>query len=270
MTVGLATGCRLGLDPILGEHHPFTLYFAAVAISAWYGGFWPGALSILLSYFAADWFFISPRFQFNWPHDNLDEFLALIAFLFSGFAIAITSNIMRRALAHSRRKQQELEREIVERRRAEDALRQAQSQLRRHAGFLEKRVEERTAYLSDTIHSLQGVCYHIAHDLRAPLRAMDGFSTLLVRECSPQISAAGEGYAHQIIQASQRMDLLIHALLEYGRLGHSDFPLGPLALKPAINRVIDHFPRRLQPAAPSSVSVMIGPPMCSVTKIYWI
>jgi len=65
MTAGLPTGCRLGLDPILGEHHPFTLYFAAVAISAWYGGFWPGALSILLSYFAADWFFISPRFQFK-------------------------------------------------------------------------------------------------------------------------------------------------------------------------------------------------------------
>src|ERR1041385_5111581 len=69
MTVAVATGCRLGLDPILGEHHPFTLYFAAVTISAWYGGFWPGAFSIVLSYFAADWFFIAPRFAFNWPHD---------------------------------------------------------------------------------------------------------------------------------------------------------------------------------------------------------
>ena len=97
LTVMLATFLRLGLDPVLGEHHPFTLYFAAVAIASWYGGLGPGAVAIVLSYFAADWFFITPRFEFNWPHENLDEFLALLAFLFSGFAIAITSNIMRRA-----------------------------------------------------------------------------------------------------------------------------------------------------------------------------
>src|SRR5689334_10365044 len=81
--VGLATLLRIILDPVLGEHHPFTLYFASVAIAAWYGGLGPALVATLTSYFAADWFFITPRFEINLPHENLDEFLALIAFVFS-------------------------------------------------------------------------------------------------------------------------------------------------------------------------------------------
>src|SRR6266704_6267 len=74
VTVGLGTALRIGLDPVLGEHHPFTIYFAAVAITAWYGGFAPALAATALAYFAADWFFVPPRFAINWPHGNLDEF----------------------------------------------------------------------------------------------------------------------------------------------------------------------------------------------------
>jgi K+-sensing histidine kinase KdpD len=94
-------------------------------------------LATVLAYFAADWFFVPPRFEFNWPHTNLDEFMALMAFLFSSLAIAYTSKIMREALQKSRQKQRDLEREIVERERAEKDLQQAQAQLRRYAGLLE-------------------------------------------------------------------------------------------------------------------------------------
>src|SRR5689334_20894455 len=66
VAVGLGTVFRIGLDPVLGEHHPFTIYFAAVAITAWYGGFAPAFFATVLAYFAADWFFVSPRFAFEW------------------------------------------------------------------------------------------------------------------------------------------------------------------------------------------------------------
>src|SRR5436190_16380319 len=102
LMVLMATVLRLGLDPVLGEHHPFTLYFGAVAIASWYGGFGPGMLAIALSYFGADWFFIAPRFEFNLPNTNLDEFMALLAFLFSSFAIAFTSKLLRQALHRAR------------------------------------------------------------------------------------------------------------------------------------------------------------------------
>jgi len=237
-TVAVATALRIGMDPVLGEHHPFTLYFAAVALTAWYGGFISATAAIVLSYFAADWFFITPRFEFNWPHENLDEFLALMAFLFSSFAIAITSSIMRRALARARQKTRELEEEITERERAESALQLAQSQLRHHATLLEERVQERTAHLEETVRSLQGVCYHIAHDLRAPLRAMEGFTTLLLKDHAPGLDQTGRVHLQRIGQSAHRMDLLIHGLLEYGRLGIEEFLLTRIDPKESLSRVL--------------------------------
>jgi Bacteriophytochrome (light-regulated signal transduction histidine kinase) len=238
VTVGLGTALRIGLDPVLGEHHPFTIYFAAVAITAWYGGFAPAVVATILAYLAADWFFVPPRFAFNWPHTNLDEFMALMAFLFSSLAIAYTSKIMRQALYQAREKQRELEREIVERERAEKDLQKAQGQLRRYAALLEERVAERTAHLQETIHSLQGVCYHIAHDLRAPLRAMEGYSKILLNQYAPRFDAVGEEYANRISEAAARMDLLIHGLLEYGRLGHEQFPVETVQSGMVLDRVL--------------------------------
>ena len=238
LTVGLGTALRIGLDPILGEHHPFTIYFAAVAITAWYGGFAPALVATILAYLAADWFFVPPRFEFNWPHTNLDEFMALMAFLFSSLAIAYTSKIMREALDKARQKQRELEREIVERERAEKDLQQAQAQLRRYAALLEQRVAERTGHLQETISSLEGVCYHIAHDLRAPLRAVEGYSKILLNQYAPRFDAAGEEYANRISEAAARMDLLIHGLLEYGRLGHEQFPVEAIESGVVLDKVL--------------------------------
>jgi signal transduction histidine kinase len=238
VTVGLGTALRLGLDPVLGEHHPFTIYFAAVAITAWYGGFAPAVVATILAYLAADWFFVAPRFEFNWPRTNLDEFMALMAFLFSSLAIAYTSKVMRQALDQAREKQRELQREIVERERAEKDLQQAQAQLRRYAALLEERVAERTAHLRETIHSLEGVCYHIAHDLRAPLRAVEGYSKILLNQYAPRFDAAGEEYANRISEAAARMDLLIHGLLEYGRLGHEQFPVETVQSGMVLDKVL--------------------------------
>jgi len=238
VTVGFGTALRIGLDPILGEHHPFTIYFAAVAITAWYGGFAPALVATALAYFAADWFFVPPRFEFNWPHTNLDEFMALMAFLFSSLAIAYTSKIMRQALEKARRKQRELESENAERKRAEKNLQQAQEQLRRYAGLLEDRVAERTAHLQETVRSLEGVCYHIAHDLRAPLRAMEGYSKILLNQYAPGVDSTGEEYANRISEAAARMDLLIHGLLEYGRLGHEQFPVEAIESSRVLDKVL--------------------------------
>ena len=254
-SVAIATVLRIGLDPFLGDHHPFTLYFASVAIAAWYGGFVPAVVAIVVSYFAADWFFITPRFEINLPRQNLDEFLALMAFVFSCFAIAITSAIMRRALARSRMKQAELEHEVAERERAEAALQRAQAQLRQYASLLEHRVQERTAHLQETVHSLEGVCYHLAHDLRAPLRAMEGFTTILLREYSARLDATGAGYLEHISDASRKMDLLIHGLLEYGRMGHADFPLRAVDPRRVLDSVLERLAREI---SARSAEVVLG------------
>jgi signal transduction histidine kinase len=198
-------------------------------------------LATVLAYLATDWFFLTPRFEFNWPHANLDEFMALIAFLFSSLAIAYTSKIMRQALEKAQEKQRELERENLERKRAEKDLQQAQAQLRRYAALLEERVAERTAHLQETVHSLEGVCYHIAHDLRAPLRAVEGYTKILLNQYGPRFDTAGEEYANRISEAAARMDALIHGLLEYGRLGHEQFPIEAIEPATVLDNVLEVF-----------------------------
>jgi signal transduction histidine kinase len=217
-TVALATCLRVVLDPLLGEHHPFTIYFAAVAITAWFAGFGPAVVAIFLAYFAADWFFITPRFQLNLPHFGIDEFMALAAYLFSSFVIAYTIR----------------------------SLHKTRAQLQEYTHALERRVEQRTAHLEETVQSLASVCYHIAHDLRAPLRAMQGFSTLLLTEYAPKFDAAGVAYANRISDAAARMDTLIQGLLEYGQLGHDSFPASTVDLQQTVTRVIAQFEQEIQ------------------------
>ena len=110
--------------------------------------------------------------------------------------------------------------DITERKRAEEILQAAKDQLSRHASELEQRVGERTRNLQASIQSLEGVLYHVAHDLRAPLRTMQGFTTILFEEHAPRLGAAGMDYAQRISLAATRMDRLIQDLLAYGRLAH--------------------------------------------------
>jgi light-regulated signal transduction histidine kinase (bacteriophytochrome) len=207
-------------------------------MAAWYGGFAPAMLATTLSYFAADWFFIYPRYEFNLPHTSVDEFLALLAFVFSCLAIAITSQRMRDALHRAQQKQVDLEAEIARRKLTEAALREAQDKLRMHADELEDKVRERTRHLEQTIHSLEGVCYHIAHDLRAPLRAMHGFTAILDKDYSKVLDEEAKRYLQHINRASIGMDNLIHALLEYGRLGHQEFPIEEVETESALDQVL--------------------------------
>lgn len=85
---------------------------------------------------------------------------------------------------------------------------------------LERRVAERTARLEESLSSLKGVLYHVAHDLRAPLRAMHSFTQLLVENYAHNLDATGEQYTQIISGASKKMDVLIGDLLNVGQLGH--------------------------------------------------
>jgi len=114
-----------------------------------------------------------------------------------------------------------------------EALRSAQEKLHAHAKDLEEKVTARTAELQATVSSLEQFCYTIAHDLRAPLRTMHGFSSALLDDFAPALNEVAQGYARRITVAATRMDEQIRALLAYGRLNSSEMPListdpGPL------------------------------------------
>jgi len=89
----------------------------------------------------------------------------------------------------------------------------------RHAEMLEQRVHDRTGALEASNRELEAFSYSVSHDLRAPLRAIQGFGRLLLEEQGQHLDDEGRDFANRIVQAAERMDRLILDLLEYGRLG---------------------------------------------------
>jgi PAS domain S-box-containing protein len=90
---------------------------------------------------------------------------------------------------------------------------------RKHAEALAAR---RATELEASNRELEAFSYSVSHDLRAPLRGIDGFSLALIEDCGPQLDQTGQEYLQRIRRAAQRMGLLIDDLLCLARVARSD------------------------------------------------
>ena len=99
--------------------------------------------------------------------------------------------------------------------------RHAQDEVRRLNAGLERRVQERTAQLEAANRELEAFSYSVSHDLRAPLRAVDGFSQAVLEDYGPQLPDEGRQYLHTIRKETQRMGDLIDDLLAFSRLSRA-------------------------------------------------
>jgi PAS domain S-box-containing protein len=149
-------------------------------------------------------------------------------------------------------------RDMTRRRQAEEALRQ-----------LNRELQERTLELTQSNKELEAFSYSVAHDLRAPLRSIDGFSQALLEDYSGKLDADGQKYLDYVRESAQQMARLIDDLLTLsqvtrGELRREDVDLTGLA-RAAVARLQRNEPeRRVECVAADGMVVHGDPPLLSV------
>jgi PAS domain S-box-containing protein len=138
--------------------------------------------------------------------------------------------------------------DITERKATERALRELTTQL-------ESRVRERTAELETANRELEAFSYSVSHDLRAPLRAIDGFSRVVLEDHAGQLDAEARSYLDRVRKAVQRMGTLIDDLLQLARVTRAEMRVTHVDLGPLAEDVV----AELRAAGPGRrVEVVIG------------
>ena len=219
--VGAALGCAFLagslFDPFLENSSASLFFLAATAFVAWTAGFLPALVALALGLVLSNWF---------QPHSSLlpsaENWVTNLGYLFIGLVIAWLSK------NHGEGRRQTARRAL-----------ETQSKVQ----ALEKELAARTADLADARQQLESFAYSASHDLRAPLRAVKGFTLALREDYDHLFSDEGKDYAQRIVDGVEHMEQLLAALLAYSRIGRGEMPLIKIELE-------EYLPKLSQQWAP--------------------
>ncbi|RUR86562.1 ATP-binding protein [Chlorogloeopsis fritschii PCC 9212] len=119
-------------------------------------------------------------------------------------------------------------------------------ELNRYTEELEQLVQDRTQQLEEANLDLETYAYSISHDLREPLRAVQGFARILQEDYADRLDSQGQDLVHRIIKAIERMDSLLQDLLTYNRLNRRNLRLQPVNLTLVVTNAIDQLQVQIQ------------------------
>jgi len=119
------------------------------------------------------------------------------------------------------------------------SLRDSERRYRELVDELEARVAERTSELTDAYRESQNFAYAVAHDLKAPLRAIDGFSALLLESADERLNDVERSHIERVRRGAIHMDSLIDGLLAYSRIEHQELRFGSIDCRDFVEDLIE-------------------------------
>jgi PAS domain S-box-containing protein len=148
-------------------------------------------------------------------------------------------------------------RDITEEKRRQETQRESEARFRIE---LERLVGERTASLQEAVSQMEEFSYSVSHDLRAPLRAMQGYASALLEDYQGKLDDQGQEYLRHIASAGQRMDRLTRDVLVYSKIPRTAFQTHAVDL----NMLVSDIVRQNLPDQSKTTSVTIEKPLLPV------
>jgi len=149
--------------------------------------------------------------------------------------------------------------EVAERERAERALLEAQTKLRHHADTLEETVDERTTMLRTSIGELEAFSYSLVHDLRAPVRAIQGFTEIVLEMSRDEVGPSAATLLNRVVKAAVRMDSLIQDVLTLSHAIRRPIKLGAIDVNALVRSLVNERPELSHPNAEIKIDGTLHP-----------
>ncbi|MDB6055686.1 MAG: putative Histidine kinase [Verrucomicrobiales bacterium] len=131
--------------------------------------------------------------------------------------------------------------DITELRAAQEELRVAKEKLFETNADLELKVQERTSKLKETLGELEAFSYSVSHDMRSPLRAMQGYSEILSKDYADKLDEEARYLLERIEKGASRLDSLVQDVLTYSKVAKEELVMHPVALDTLVPEVIQAF-----------------------------
>ena len=118
---------------------------------------------------------------------------------------------------------------------------QARETMEERKAELERLVGERTASLQEAVAQMEEFSYSVSHDLRAPLRAMQGYATAVLEDYGEKLDDEGRNYLQRIVSAGTRMDRLTRDVLVYSKIPRTAMKLHPVGLDKLVIDIVQQY-----------------------------